>query len=147
MNDAKVTASLALIVQKGLIELEDLSRAVTAYTRLLQSKRLGPLTQPQDKVLSELARMHSNVTQIILQLDRLVDLEDPDPSRWRRGDKSIALGPLLSEAVSELSAAVLESFGPVDIQADAGDYNVTGDHKSLKWALMRIVRFYGCASV
>jgi hypothetical protein len=29
----------------------------------------------------------------------------------------------------------------VVIQADAGEYNVTGDYECLKWALTRIVRF------
>ena len=143
MNDAKGTASLPLVVGQGLVELRNYSTVVTGYTRMLQSHRLGPLTELQEKVLSELARAHTKVTQIISQLDRLVDVEAPDPSRWRRGDRSIALGPLLSEAVSELSAPVLEPIGPVDIQVDAGEYSVTGDHESLKWVLTRIVRFMG----
>ena len=146
MNDAKVTASLPLVVRQGLVELRNYYAVVSGYTRLLQNKRLGPLTERQDKVLSELARVHAKITRIVSQIEGLLALEDPNASRWLRRDRSIALGPLLAEAISELDAGVLETMGPVDIQVDAGEYSVNGDHESLKWALTRIVRFMRVSS-
>jgi hypothetical protein len=142
-SDKKLTASLPAVVKHGLLDLWSCCRVVHGYSRLLQSDRLGPMTEPQQHVVAQLVGIGPKFGRILSQIERLLVLEDPDDAgRWQRNER-IALGPLLSEAVAEIDAAYLEPMGPVDIQADAGEYSVSGNYESLKWALSRIVRFQG----
>src|SRR5688500_14455105 len=69
-NDKKLTASLATVVEHGLLELRNYYAVVNGYTRMLQSHRLGPLTELQEKALSEVARVHPKVDRIMSQLER-----------------------------------------------------------------------------
>jgi len=143
MNATKVKGSLALVVRNGLVELRNYYYPSRGYTRMLQSKRLGPLTEQQEYVLSQLALLHAKIDRVTSQIGCLLDLEEPDAGPWPQPDKSVAVGSLLSEAIAELDADVREPLSPVVIQADAAEYNVTGDRQSLKWALTKILRFMG----